>query len=352
MSNELWTPVIVRHHGKAFEEAVCENYEVSDKCRIRNTKTQKILSDKIDRIGLWCNGICKILSRHRICLASFYPDKIPDDINNYDVDHIDGNHDNNILYNLQWLSKSEHCKKTNIQTKGRRKSLIHNSGKTIKIVDVKNNGRKELLGSVFGSSHCAASKLELQQGSISASARKGTWAGCYKFIFVEQHILKGEKFKPLGNGYQVSNKGRIKMKRGKITKGTNVIGTKYRQVNIKLNNDVKPRKYCVHKLVWIAFIGPIPEGKVVMHDDTYNTLDEEGRERNWLEDLSLGTYSENSQSYQDNRKDLKRVRCIENGKEYFNATEAAKDLNLHRSKIHLVCKKKRNTTGGYRFEYV
>lgn len=85
---ELWTPVVIRHHGEAFEKDVYENYEVSCRCRIRNAKTKKVLSNKIDYVGLLGGGTRKMLCRYRICKASFYPDEIPEDIDNYDVDHI------------------------------------------------------------------------------------------------------------------------------------------------------------------------------------------------------------------------------------------------------------------------
>lgn len=349
---ERWTPVIIRHHGTTFETDVFEKYEVSCQCKIRNVNTKKVLSfDKNQRVGLRGGGIRKMIARYRVCLASFYPNDIPVDINSYDVDHIDGDHDNNVLDNLQWLTKSEHAKKTHSQTKEHRKSKVENAGKRVKVVDVKGDDKNEWLGRIFKSATCAAREMKIKRCNITKSVTKGHWVvGKYKFQFVEEELLDGEVFKPLGD-YHVSNKGRVKMKSGKITKGSNY-GSGYRRVRIRLYNDIKERSYLIHRLVWIAFNGPIPDGMVVMHDDTYNTLDDEGQQRNYLEDLSIGSWSDNMQSYHNNRSDLKRVRCLDNGKEYFSGAEAARELELHCSKIHSVCKKKRKTTGGYSFEYV
>lgn len=174
----------------------------------------------------------------------------------------------------------------------------------------------------------------------------------YKFKYVEEPLLDGEIFKPLGV-YQVSSKGRVKMKRGNITVGSNLSGnnSKYRAVLIKLYGDVVKRHYLVHTLVWMAHVGPISNGHVIMHDDKVHTLDEEGCERNHLEDLSVGTQQQNMQSYHDNRTDLKRVRCIDNNTIYFSAAVAARELELDGSHIHKVCCKKLKTTGGKRFEY-
>lgn len=348
---EEWRPVIVRHHGKTFEKAVYEKYEVSDRCRIRNTKTKMVFSNKNDRITLQDGGMRKIFARYRLCLASFYPNKIPDDIDNHHCDHIDGNHYNNVLSNLQWLSNSEHVKKTHAQVNGRRKSKVEKQGKKVKIVDVRNDIYKEFIGREFNSATCAACEMGLHQGAISNSARKNCWVENYKFQYVEEPLLEGEIFTSLGD-YQVSNRGRVRMKNGKITTGTDVTGSEYRVVYLKLSHKNKRRKYYVHYLVWIAFHGQKPDGKVVMHDDTKDTLDEEGRQRNWLEDLSLGTPSENTQSYYDNRTDLKRVRCVDNGEEYKSASQAAIKLKLDSSLVHKVCQKKRKTTGGFSFEYV
>jgi len=47
----------------------------------------------------------------------------------------------------------------------------------------------------------------------------------------------------------------------------------------------------------------------------------------------------------------KPVICLETGKVYKNARQAAKDLNLCYSKISLVCNGIRSTTGGYHFKF-
>jgi hypothetical protein len=48
----------------------------------------------------------------------------------------------------------------------------------------------------------------------------------------------------------------------------------------------------------------------------------------------------------------KPVMCVETGKVYKSAREAAKKLNLHYSKISLVCYGKRHSTGGLHFKFV
>lgn len=48
----------------------------------------------------------------------------------------------------------------------------------------------------------------------------------------------------------------------------------------------------------------------------------------------------------------KPIMCVETGKVYNSAREAAKELNLQYSKISLVCNGKRGTTGGLHFIFV
>ena len=48
----------------------------------------------------------------------------------------------------------------------------------------------------------------------------------------------------------------------------------------------------------------------------------------------------------------KPVMCLETGKVYKSAREAAKDLNLQYSKISLVCTGQRSHTGGYHFKFI
>lgn len=291
---ERWTAVIIKHHGKAFEREVFDKYEVSSMSNIRNKITGKVSISKSEQFLFYGADRNKsfMLKKYRVCLASFYPNKIPKNINNYDVDHIDGNHENNYIENLQWITREEHARKTYIQTKGKRK-------------------RKNRIS------------LEIDPEEV---------------------------FKPIGE-YEVSNKGKFKHKNGFLTSGSKLRGTKYKKALIKLPGDYKRKTYYIHVLVWRAFNGPIEKGKVVMHDDNNHTLTPDGYERNWLCDLKLGTQKENCLSYHSNRNDLKSVYCYENKKTYPYAAIAAKELGLHRGHISSVCKGKRRKAGGYTFKY-
>lgn len=101
-------------------------------------------------------------------------------------------------------------------------------------------------------------------------------------------------------GYWVSNLGRVfttKTKKGKGhgRDGINPYGTELRvmvtMVNrherVKLTYKGSRRVYSVHRLVWEAFKGPIPEGMIIDHINGNGCC-------NWITNLQVITYSENT----------------------------------------------------------
>ena len=110
--NEIWKPI-------PFYEGI---YEASDKGKIRTCEgkttwtelhgerkwKQKVLKQKNDRNGykrvsLWKEGECKDWLVHRLILLAFEGENKNKKI----VNHIDGNHSNNHLDNLEWCTYKE-----------------------------------------------------------------------------------------------------------------------------------------------------------------------------------------------------------------------------------------------------
>ena len=86
--------------------------------------------------------------------------------------------------------------------------------------------------------------------------------------------------------YMVSTLGRVKNSSGKIIKDNpKNKHSKYRRIHLSKNG--KKFYFFVHRLVWEAFNGPIPEGYQVNHID-------ENPENNCLSNLNLLTPKENS----------------------------------------------------------
>lgn len=132
----------------------------------------------------------------------------------------------------------------------------------------------------------------------------------------------------------------------------------YMRVILKKNSIGK--SYCVHRLVWEAFNGPIPEGMQVNHIN-------EDKTDNRLENLNLMTPKENTNwgtgikrraERQKNDHRSKAVAQLDNNgqiiKVYPSINEMHRQTGYSMCSIGHVCKHKPNynTAYGYRWEYL
>ena len=232
------------------------------------------------------------------------------EFNEIQIDHIDQNRLNNSLENLRPCTPGENLlNRTDVKCSGPALS------KPVRIVFPENDGR------VFDSTIDAAKKLNLDHGSVSNSCRKGWKVRGFKFEYVEFPDLPDEiwfKSKIWVNAkigekpFEYSNKGRVKTSQGVKTFGSK--SGYYRSIGFY------GQFFYVHVLIYRAFHldgAPIPYDRVVMH---VNLKDadrrcNDGTERNWLEDLVLGTQSENAKEAFRQRKRAREEEQKEEQKE-------------------------------------
>ena len=128
--------------------------------------------------------------------------------------------------------------------------------------------------------------------------------------------------------YFVSNKGRVKNKKGYIMKPyTNAKG--YLRLNLSYG---KPTKKFIHRMVWEAFNEPIPEGLQINHLN-------ENKADNRLENLSLCTAKENinygTRNKRAGEKLCKRIQMLDKNnnilKTFNSLKEAAQFLNKNKT---------------------
>ena len=128
-------------------------------------------------------------------------------------------------------------------------------------------------------------------------------------------------------------------------------------LRVALSKNGKRKSFLVHRLVWEAFNGPIPEGMQVNHINEVKT-------DNRLENLNLMTNKENcnwgtkrarQSAYFTNGPTSKPVLQYDlNGilvKEWPSIAEAKRILGISAGNIYSVCQKKRKRAGGYVWAY-
>lgn len=145
-------------------------------------------------------------------------------------------------------------------------------------------------------------------------------------------------------GYTHRNDGRI-LEKVVLDNG---VGKRYYIVSLSKDNKVK--RYRIHRLVASAFI-PNPENKPQVNHIDGNKFN------NNVENLEWVTVRENKLHAVYTGLDIptygiKPVRCLNNGKTYRSASEAARQLGLNDSSVAHVCRGEWHHTKGMRFEYV
>ena len=159
--------------------------------------------------------------------------------------------------------------------------------------------------------------------------------------------------------YQVSNLGRVKsLKRFRKGKNGSLVSVKEKILKPQINRDgyylvqlykQSIRKwYQVHRIVWEAFNGSIPEGYEINHLD-------ERPVNNALSNLSLVTHKENVNYGTRNEKCSKPVlQFTLDGilvKEYPSIHQAYRETGFSQGNISSCCNGKLKTAYGYKWRY-
>ena len=248
-----WYDVYAHHYNKSKKESVVEKYDGYQLCVIDNKEMPCIISglrtNKYIKPIAATGGLdimitltkdtlhTKYLLSHVILPSVFSVDYIKKTVN-----HIDDDPKNNHIENLQWLSSSE------IALKGRQKQINYET------------------------------KPETSDTNT------------------QQRCLENEEWRKLNDGTEVSNFGRIRRNKTKYIIGCKLRGKKYRYCTMSLDIQGYPKqskKYYIHQLVWIGFNGHYEDKFHILHDDA-SPLDADGCYRNWLQDLSLGSRTQNN----------------------------------------------------------
>lgn len=326
-------------------ELLMSKYQVSNLGRIKNKKTQYILTqnprpDGYIRNSLHLdNNIQKSFLCHILVAKTF----ILNPENKPTVNHINIIRSDNRVINLEWATYSEQSFKEN------KKSYKTNYGKSINQYDLDNNFIK-----TWNKLTDVENELNIDKRNISAVLRgKRTQSGGFIWKYnIKNTDIEGEIWKKFTDEVLVSNLGRIKIKDNEPTYGT-LKSNGYYQTKIII--DKKYKTYLVHRLVCLTFLEN-PENKpFVNHKD-------ENRSNNKLENLEWitnkenvnysldikGRYKENKRSKKTFQIDSKTNKVI---KEFRSIYRASKETGINFTGISNCCKGKQNTAGGYNWSH-
>lgn len=243
-------------------------YEANCEGKIRNILTQHEMrahkGGGYMRVTLFVEGKGKKVLCHRFAYEACVHKHVLS--REFDVDHIDNDPLNNIVSNLQKMTKKEHNWKTSAANPGAGAKRAHHFSKPVVATHISSGNTK-----TFASSHEAARVLGVNQGNVSncLSGRRKS-AGGHTFENVpndgdNDENLENEEWRDLADAFserdmgtaKVSNLGRVMTTRGSRTYGTDTHDG-YKSVM------VQRKIYPVHMLVCAAFCGkrPSPEHTV------------------------------------------------------------------------------------------
>ena len=151
------------------------NYYVQDDGKIFSERTNKILSVQLDKDGyekvqmMSTDGKRHRYSVHRLVLENFNP---IENMNKFQVNHIDGNKRNNNLFNLEWVTCSEnliHAHKIGLKNQ----SGEHNNASKLTEEQV-----KEIINMLLEHKYTygqIAEKFRVSDETIGSIKRKERW---------------------------------------------------------------------------------------------------------------------------------------------------------------------------------
>lgn len=161
-------------------------YKINEKAEIVNIKTNSLITPTSNHgylvVRLYLdNKICKTVGLHRLMASTFLGK--PEDVKNYEADHIDNNRINNNVSNIQWLTHKENTmksgalrrkpKQTKVKIPRKRyseeyKKSISKRMKGRKLSDVwKENISKGHKGKHYGGKECVYDGIVFQSKSLA-----------------------------------------------------------------------------------------------------------------------------------------------------------------------------------------
>ena len=327
------------------------NYNVSNLGNIKNIKTNKVLKinckDGYNNISLSQKENRKSFKVHRLVALAF----IENPENKSDVNHKDKNKLNNVVSNLEWMTRKENnihrCKDLIITT---------NKNKPIYRIDKNTDEILEKYNSIEDAALWAFNNELTKNTHNGRNAIGNCITGLSKISYGFKWILEpydesleGEIWKQVPNTikpYWVSNLGRFKNSSGIILVNSKLSPSGYNVVGIDSS------VYRLHRIVALTFIENPENKEQVNHIDGNKTnnavsnLEWVTNQENQIHKIKTGLG--NNYTRKIGQYDLENNLI----KEFKSIVSAAKELNIHKSNIRGILINSRKTAGGFIFKYL
>ena len=324
-------------------------WQVSSEGRYRNSRGG-ISHGCLEGSGYCVVGICgRKFKVHRLIACAFLgppPSKAACQVN-----HIDGNHSNNRIDNLEWATPSENI---------RHSYADPSRGKRARPVMIR--CLRSCHWTNFSSIKLAAEAMSQSYETVKSRCRRNSQLDGYdyKFAPVQQVELPDEEWRPMVDprsgrrvdGRMVSSQGRIKSKAGRISLGSSREDGYFSTI---IRPASKSQYEYMHRLVAASFLGlpPTSEHSQVNHKDG-------NKSNNTVENLEYVTPAENNVHCYANLRGcnplskavLSRVYGTNEGWTHHpSQTHAAEALGLHHQSVSACARGLQKQTSGYEFRF-
>jgi hypothetical protein len=324
-------------------------YKISNLGNIININTYKNKKYCIKSNGYYYVTLCKngenyVKTVHSLVAKTFLCKNINNDI----IDHIDGNKLNNNILNLRYTSYS-------INTLNAYKNNKNMSNRLRKVF--KFNNKFKLVIIYKSLSECRKdNNFKYNSKIVTLSNSKKIYNKFYyelerkKIKYEEKRKLKKEKFIIINkyfndsfSNYLISENGNIlNIRTNKLMKILK-LKNDYEKI-ILVNNNKKPKKINIHRLVAYKFINEYDKDKVIHHLD-------ENKQNNYYKNLEITTNKQNIR-YSKSKKIIKYDLKMNLIKKYNCIKDASDELKIKNSgNIIKCCKGKIKTAYKFIWRY-
>jgi len=339
------------------------NYEISNLGNLRN-KAKKICLKPSIKSGYYGTSIVNNENKrfsmkiHRLVAITF----IPNPLNKETVNHKDHNKLNNKLENLEWATTTE---QNNHKRKCKKEIQELVSSRAVWRINKETNEKIELYQTiklaakwVFDNNLTVVKvfnggnniKTKISAVCQKKYGRNTTFGYKWEYDDSVENKNKNEIWKEIPaeivsgiDGYKISNYGRVKNHKGRITEG-HFHASGYLWVSIS------PKQYLLHRLVAKVFI-PNPDNKEQVNHIDGNKQNASASNLEWCTNRENQIHKVNAGLSNSTKKVVQYDTQMNKIKEFSSQIEASKELNISSAIISKICLGKQKTYGGFIFKF-